>query len=49
MKVNAPTSTAHNIGLAKNRRTDLLNFYFTILIQFQQKEQNLAGKRSINI
>jgi len=28
---------------------NLLNFCFTILLQFQLKEQNLAGKRSINI
>jgi len=36
-------------GLAKNRRTEVVQLYFTILLQFRQKEQNLADKRSINI
>jgi len=37
-------------GLAKNRRTEsFISFCFAILLQFRQKEQNLAGKRSINI
>jgi len=40
---------ATNIGLAKNRPTEFIELLFAIMLQFRQKEQNLAGKRSINI
>ncbi len=37
-------------GLAKNRLKVLnISFCFAILLRFRQKEQNLAGKRSMNI
>ncbi len=40
-------NTTANIGLAKNWRTKLTSTF--ILLRFQRKEQNLAGKRSISI
>jgi len=39
---------ACNIGLAKNRLTEVIELCFAILLLFRQKEQNLADKRSIN-
>ena len=39
-----------NIGLAKKLADGLnINFCFAIVLQFWRTEQNLAGKRSINI
>ena len=45
----ARRKTACNIGLAKLADGLNTNFYFAILLQFRRKDQNLAGKRSINI
>jgi len=45
----AKTQNAFNIGLAKNRRMEVIELLFAILLQFRLTEQNLAGKRSMNI